>query len=594
MPFAPKDAVRAASIVRYFLLLASSAFIAALPLCAQSVTVSPASLSFGNQVQNTASAVQKVTLKNGQSSAITVTSIASSLLDYTETNTCPVSPSTLAAGKSCTISITFTPAALGSRSATLTVKDTGTNSPQAVTLSGTGVAAVTTAPSSLSFGNQVIGVKSAASKITVTNNQTKSLTISKILPSPSDYSYTTTCPLTPKTLAAGSNCSVSVFFDPTVAGTRSGTLTITDNASISPAVSLTGVGIVAATASPTSLTFAGQALGTSSAAQTVTLTNNQSATLSITGVTSNLTDFKVTSTCPIPPSTLAAGASCTASVTFSPKAVGTRSGTLSFADNANNSPQTAALTGTGAAANLVSIAVTPASSSITAGATQQFVATGTYSDSSTQNLTGSVAWSSSNAGVASISAAGLASGLAAGSTSIVATSGAISGSTSLTVTPPTLVSIAVTPSNPSLALGTTQALKATGTYSDGSTQDLTTAATWTTANHSVATVSAAGVATSASLGSTSVTAASGSIAGSTNLTITAATLVSIAVTPAIPSIPLGTSQQFTATGTFTDHSTQNVTSTVQWSSDNLAVATISSATNTARIGEWRGDRHQQH
>ena len=131
------------------------------------------------------------------------------------------------------------------------------------------------------------------------------------------------------------------------------------------------MGIVAATASPTSLTFAGQSLGTSSTAQTVTLTNNQSATLSITGVTSNLeiADFKVTSTCPIPPSTLAAGASCTASVTFSPKAVGTRSGTLSFADNANNSPQTAALTGTGAAANLVSISVTPANSSITAGAT---------------------------------------------------------------------------------------------------------------------------------------------------------------------------------------------------------------------------------
>ena len=253
---------------------------------------------------------------------------------------------------------------------------------------------------------------------------------------------------------------------------------------------------------------------------------------------------------------------------------------MSFADNANNSPQTVALTGTGTAANLVSIAVTPANSSITAGATQQFVATGTYSDSSTQNLTGSVAWSSSNAGVASISAAGLASGLVAGSTSIVATSGAISGSTSLTVTPPTLVSIAVTPANPSFALGTTQALKATGTYSDGSTQDLTAAATWTTANHSVATVSAAGVASSVGLGSTSVTATSGSIAGSTNLTVTAATLVSIAVTPAIPSIPLGTSQQFTATGTFTDHSTQNVTSTVQWSSDTPSVATISNAPNT--------------
>src|SRR6478672_3043906 len=144
---------------------------------AQTVTVSPTLLSFGNQVQNTASSVQKVTLKNGQTKSITITSITTNLSDYSQTNNCS---SSLASGRTCTISVTFTPKALGSRTATLTVTDTGTNSPQTVSLSGTGIAAVTVSLTNISFGNQAIGVKSAASKVTVTNNQKVALTITKI------------------------------------------------------------------------------------------------------------------------------------------------------------------------------------------------------------------------------------------------------------------------------------------------------------------------------------------------------------------------------------------------------------------------------
>ena len=86
---------------------------------AGSVTVSPTTLSFGNQVLGTSSAVKNVTLTNGQSKKLTITSITANLLDYTQTNNCPLSPGTLAAGASCTIAVTFTPAVLGSRSATL-------------------------------------------------------------------------------------------------------------------------------------------------------------------------------------------------------------------------------------------------------------------------------------------------------------------------------------------------------------------------------------------------------------------------------------------------------------------------------------------
>jgi len=548
---------------------------------AQTVTVTPTSLSFGNLVQGTSSSVKKVALKNGQSTAITISSITSNLSDYTQTNNCPISPATLSAGSSCTISVTFTPATLGSLTGMLSVNDNAGSSPQNVALSGTGIAAVTATPSSISFGNQPIGRKSSASTVTVQNNQTKSLTITSITTNLADYTTSTTCPLrSSKTLAAGSSCTISVFFTPAVAGTRSGTLTIADNASVSPTVSLTGTGIVPAAVNTSSLTFTSQALGTTSAAQMVTLTDNQSSSLKITSITSSASDFPFTSNCPLSPSTLAAGASCAAFVTFSPKATGSRTGTLSFNDNASNSPQAVFLTGTGTAATLVSIAVSPQAASVALGKTQQFTAAGTYTDGSTQNLTNSVTWNSSAPAVASVSSTGLATGAGTGSATITATLGSISGSSTLSVTPPALVSIAIAPMNPSFALGTTQQLHATGTYTDGSTLDLTTTVIWNTANHGVATVDSQGLATSVTVGSTSVTATSGSITGSTALNVTPAALVSLAVTPAIPSIPLGSTQQFTATGTFTDGSTQDVTKTVHWSSDTTTVATINNVVNT--------------
>src|SRR5271166_3384218 len=229
------------------------------------------------------------------------------------------------------------------------------------------------------------------------------------------------------------------------------------------------------------------------------------------------------------------------------------------------------------AATLVSIAVTPVNPSVAAGKTQQFTATGTYSDSSTQNLTASVTWASSSTATATISGAGLASALKAGSTTISATSGSIVGSTTLTVTAATLVSIAVTPVNPSVAAGKTQQFTATGTYSDSSTQNLTASVTWASSSTATATINSAGLASALKVGSTTISATSGSIVGSTTLTVTAATLVSIAVTPVNPSVAAGKTQQFTATGTYSDSSTQNLTASVTWASSSTATATISGA-----------------
>ena len=172
-------------------------------------------------------------------------------------------------------------------------------------------------------------------------------------------------------------------------------------------------------------------------------------------------------------------------------------------------------------ASLVSIAVTPANTSIAQVATQQFTATGTYSDSSTQNLTGLATWSSSSATVATITTGGLATGIGPGGTTIQATVGSISGSTNLTVTSPALVSIVVTPANPTVVAGATQQFTATGTYSDESTQNLTGSVTWSSTNTAAATITSGGLATGVATGTTTIQATSGSISGSTGLTVSA-------------------------------------------------------------------------
>lgn len=395
---------------------------------AQSVT--PTSLSFGNQVIGTASAAKNVTLTNGKKTAITISGIATNLADYTETNNCPA---TLSAGSNCTIAVSFDPAATGTRRGTLTVTDSGGT--QKVNLTGNGILAAVATPTSLSFGNEVIGKKSGSKIVTVKNNQSMSLTLTSITTDLADYSVATNaCPISPATLAAGATCKFSVVFTPTALGPRNSTLTIADNASNNPTVSLSGNGVPPVAVGPTSLSFAGQPLGTTSAGQVVTLVNNQSTQITIASITSSLGDFGLSSTCPISPSKLAAGASCSVSVAFSPTATGTRSGTLTFVDNASNSPQTVSLSGTGLPAALVSIAVTPPNPSISEGTTQQFSATGTYTDSSSQDLTSSSTWSSSNTTAATMNASGLATGLTAGSSTIAAAFGTISGSTTLTVT----------------------------------------------------------------------------------------------------------------------------------------------------------------
>jgi uncharacterized protein YjdB len=187
----------------------------------------------------------------------------------------------------------------------------------------------------------------------------------------------------------------------------------------------------------------------------------------------------------------------------------------------------AMLTVNPAGVTLKSIAVTPASPSIVAGSTQEFTATGSYSDNSTKNLTTSVTWKSSNTAFATIgSATGLAAGVAAGTTEISATQGSVvSPNNPLTVTAATvtLKSIAVTPASPSIGIGNTVQFTATGKYSDNSTKNITSSVTWASSNTLFATIGiSSGLAAGVAVGTTEITATLGSVVSPNDaLTVTA-------------------------------------------------------------------------
>lgn len=227
-------------------------------------------------------------------------------------------------------------------------------------------------------------------------------------------------------------------------------------------------------------------------------------------------------------------------------------------------------------AELTSIAVTSAKATFPLGTTQQMGAQGTYTDGSTRDLTSSVSWSSSPQGVAAVNASGLATGLKAGTATINATSGSVTGKRQLTVSAAVLASISVTSAQDPLPLGTTQQMTANGNFTDGSTRDLTNSVTWSSSSNQIVSISNKGVAGAKAMGTTIVSATASTISGSVPLTVSAPVLASISISPGNSTIPLQSSLQLAAVGSFTDGSTQDLTNSTTWSADDTAIVNLSS------------------
>ncbi|MFZ0665599.1 MAG: Ig-like domain-containing protein [Acidimicrobiales bacterium] len=237
-----------------------------------------------------------------------------------------------------------------------------------------------------------------------------------------------------------------------------------------------------------------------------------------------------------------------------------------------------------AAGTLVSISVTPTLVNVPLGETQQFTATGTYLGGSTANITDSVTWASSVTADATVSATGDATAVATGASTISAKSGLITGTAVLTVIPAVLLTISVTPTVENLPVGESQQYTATGTYSSGSTVNLTDLATWSSTETNYATVSNAsgsqGDVTGVATGASTISAAYDSITGESLVTVISAALLTIAVSPLTANIAAGDSEQFTATGTYSNGSSANITDSVTWSTSSSTYATVSNTSGT--------------
>jgi Bacterial Ig-like domain (group 2) len=237
------------------------------------------------------------------------------------------------------------------------------------------------------------------------------------------------------------------------------------------------------------------------------------------------------------------------------------------------------------AAEVESLAITPAMPSLAAGTEADLTVTATLSDGTTSNVTAMVEWTSSDATKATVSAAGRLRGVAAGAATLTARLGTKMTTVNVTVTNATLTSLAITPAELSLPKGLTQQMTATGTFSNGTTQDLTSMVTWASSNAGTASIVAtgadAGLLTGAGAGTATISATLNGVTGSAPVTITAAALESIAVTPADSQLAAGFDREMTAIGTYSDDSTQDLSASATWASSNPDAVTMNGRTATA-------------
>lgn len=300
--------------------------------------LSPTSLTFPSLQINQTSDAQTVTLTNNGNATMVISNISIEG-DYAQTNTCPGS---LGIGSSCTFQVTFTPTDGGARNGILTITDNAPGSPHTVAISGSGyVTTATVNPSSLSFANQALTTTSSAQTIVMTNTGANPISVSGIAMT-GDFAQTNTCTSIP--VAVEGSCTISVTFSPTVGGSRSGTLTISDNAQGNPhIITLSGTGLAGvAQLSSSTMTFAAQTVGTSATAQTITVTNSGNGTLAFSSIRAT-GDFSQTNNC----TNVVAQGNCTVQVAFTPTSSGSRTGTLTLTDSAADSPQMVSLSGSG-------------------------------------------------------------------------------------------------------------------------------------------------------------------------------------------------------------------------------------------------------
>lgn len=395
------------------------------------ITISPGAINFPNQSVNTPSVPRSLIVTNNLSVPVSLSGIAVGS-GFLQNNTCGTS---MAAGASCSVSVTFAPTATQYFSSAVSITHSASITPFSVAISGNGVAGVTYSPKLISFPDQGIFSTSNAQPITLTNNQSTPATVNIQITAP--FAQTNTCGAN---LPAGATCTISVTLAPTAVGYFAGTLAIAGLSTPPISIPLAGNGIIPVSFTPKigGLYFDHQIANTPSTSQAVTITNNQLTPLTFTSM-SSAAAFPFLTNCGngAGGGTLAPGGTCTVQVFFNPPAVASYAANLLIYDNAYGSPITIPLQGagiTGTPGNTVN--VKPSAPCILPLATEQFSAGVTGSSGST------VYWyvdgiKGGNASVGIISPAGLytAPSIAATHTikAVSQTSSAVSGSAVITI-----------------------------------------------------------------------------------------------------------------------------------------------------------------
>jgi hypothetical protein len=304
-------------------------------------------LAFPTTAENTTSAPQAVSVINDGGTPATISSIRASADFSVTADTCPAAPQTLAAGSTCSLSLTFSPPGTAAYTGTLTLAGTFSNSPLALALTGQGALppAGTLTPASLAFTDTPEGSASPAQSITLTSTGGVSLSLGEPSVTAGYQIAADTCPAS---LASGNSCSILVLFHPAALGTIPGTFTQPGSmpgGTLTASLSGNGLAPGVITLNPTGLQFSSEAVGSTSAAQSVTVTNTGGSAIAL-GTAAITGDFVVSGTnCP---ASLSAGQSCSLSVTFKPTAAGNRPGQLTLSGGTGTSA-VATLDGTGVA-----------------------------------------------------------------------------------------------------------------------------------------------------------------------------------------------------------------------------------------------------
>jgi Abnormal spindle-like microcephaly-assoc'd, ASPM-SPD-2-Hydin/Protein of unknown function (DUF1573) len=309
------------------------------------LAISPTSFSFGSVVDGQTKS-QPITVTNTGSAALTIVNVAVTGSAFSVSGM--ATPVTINAGRTATLSALFAPTIAGLQTGSISISSNAPNSPNVVSLTGTGTAASVTLssnPSSVSFSGVNVG-SSASNSVTISNSGNTTLTISQISVSAKDFAVSGMA--TPVTLAAGANAALNVTFRPSASENITGNITVESSQGASAVIPVSGVGLQAGLSiSPGSASFGNVTVG-SPTTQSIQLLNNGTGTLTVTQVSVAGNGFGI-GTLALPLN-INAGQAANVTVQFAPSAPGATNGSITITSNAPNSPAVVSLTGTGVAA----------------------------------------------------------------------------------------------------------------------------------------------------------------------------------------------------------------------------------------------------